>query len=370
MSVRLLALDEDFNILGDVSLFRSLIWTRRYTRLGMYELHTSREGFALLQRGKYLYRNDADELGLIEESGYSINENGSRDAYCKGYFAEKLLADRVLDAAFHLSGNLESSMRAMTGRYAISPADPERKIPHLKLGKIEGLSQKVACQRTGASLSDALYDIGNSFGVSHRVRYDFQTNDLLFEVWQGKDRRDCQTENSWALFSDSFCNVRNAVYNKNVADYKNFAYVAGEGEGAERVIAAVDLRQAGEERRELYVDARDLSRDDGNGNATPMADYLELLRQRGREKLALCRAAETVDGGVDPHANLAYRKDFDLGDLCTYTNLEIGVTVDRRITEITETYEGGKMTLDVTFGEGGMATVRQLIKKEGATGWL
>lgn len=361
--MRLLVLDGDFEILGDVSLFRSLIWTRRYYSLGMYELHVPRTSFPLLMQGRYLYRNDADELGLIEEPHYSIDDNGTREVYCKGYFAEKLLEDRVLDSPFHLSGSLEGSMRSMVERYAISPADPDRKIPHLRLGDMAGLSQTAACQRTGCSLSEALYDTGGSYDISHRIRYDFQSSDLLFEVWQGKDRRDSQDKNPWAVFSDHFCNIRNVTYNKNSADYKNFAYVAGEGEGIERVITTVDMRQEGEERRELYVDARDLARDDGEGNTVPMADYMGQLRQRGREKLSQYRMVETVDGGIDPYADLVYKKDFDLGDICTYVNTEIGVMTEKRITEITETYEGSGMALDVTFGDDEAATIKQLIKR-------
>lgn len=362
--MRLLVLDKDFEIMGDVSLFRTLIWTRRYKSLGMYELHISSDNFPLVNQGKYLYRNDADELGLIEEPNYSIDDNGTREVYCKGYFAEKLLEDRVLDSTFYLSGSLEESFRRMVTEYAVSPVLAERIIPHLKLGRLTGINQAAVCQCTGSSVSEALYDIGNSYDISHRIRYGFQTNDLLFEVWQGKDRRDSQTENPWAVFSDSFCNIRNTTYNRNSADYKNFAYVAGEGEGAGRVVVTVDLRQEGEERRELYVDARDLARDDGEGNTIQMDKYREQLRQRGREKLTEHRMVETVNGGIDPNANLVYRKDFDLGDLCTYVNSEIGVMVDKRITEITETYEGSSQTIDVVFGDDEAATVKQLIRKE------
>ena len=46
-------------------------------------------------------------------------------------------------------------------------------------------------------------------------------------MWKGKDRTDDQTENSWAIFSDSFYNVKNAVYDRDESEYKNFAYVAG-----------------------------------------------------------------------------------------------------------------------------------------------
>ncbi len=362
--MRLLVLDENFEILGDASLFRTLIWTRRYKGQGIYELHVTKDKFPLINSGRYLYRNDRDELGLIEEVHYSIDDNGAGEIYCRGHFAEKLLEDRVLDSTFRMSGNLEESFRRMVTEYAISPEATERKIANLKLGGLSRIAQTAECQRTGVSVSEALYDVGNSYDVSHRVRYDFQTNDLLFEVWQGKDRRDSQTENPWAVFSDSFRNIHNTAYNRNSSGYKNFAYVAGEGEGADRIVITVDLRQPGERLRELYVDARDLARDDGEGNITPMEKYQEQLRQRGREKLTEHRLVETVSGGADPNANLVYRKDFDLGDLCTYVNSEIGVVTEKRITEITEVYEGSKQILDIVFGDDEASTIKQLIRKE------
>ena len=213
-------------------------------------------------------------------------------------------------------------------------------------------------------MSEKLYEIGNTREISHRVRYDYLTNDLAFEVWQGKDRRDHQTENSWAIFSNSFYNIRNVTYNRNSSSYKNFAYVAGAGEGSERIIVAVDLRQTGEERRELWVDARDLQQGDGDGKSISREAYRAMLEQRGREKLAEYRKVETVNSGIDPNANLVYKKDFDLGDYCTYINTEIGIETEKRITEIMETYEGGTMEVAVTFGTDEINTVQQLIRRE------
>ena len=45
-------------------------------------------------------------------------------------------------------------------------------------------------------------------------------------------------------------------------------------------------------------------------------------------------------------------------------NTEIGVSTDKRITEIMETYEGGAVSLSVTFGTDEVSTVQQLIKRE------
>lgn len=362
--MRLIVLDENFDTIGSIPLFRTLIWVRRYEKLGCFELYTSKDYFDLLNTGKYLYRNDAEELGVIDEVNYAQDENGGREAYAKGNFAEKLLTDRVIETMVTLSGNIETAMRSLVTRTAISPSDSDRAIKHLRLGKISGITGTVSMQTTGDNLSEKLYEMGNAQEISHRIRYDFQTNDLAFEVWQGKDRRDSQTVNSWAIFSNSFYNIRNVVYNRNSSSYKNFAYVAGAGEGSDRIIVTVDLRQPGEERKEIWVDARDLQQQDESGNAISLSVYKEQLVQRGIEKLTEYRKVETVNSGVDSNANLVYKKDFDLGDYSTYINTEINIATDKRITEVMETYEGGATELTVTFGTDEISTVQQLIKRE------
>lgn len=360
----LIVLDKNLDTLGSVPLFRTLIWIRRYEKLGCFELYAAKEYFDLLNSGRYLYRNDAVELGIIDEVNYSQDDNGNREAYAKGYFAEKLLTDRVIDSMTNLTGDVEAAMRGLVQRLAISPTDNDRIIKHLRLGEVAGIEGTINSQTTGDILSEKLYEIGNAYEISHRVRYDYITNDLVFEVWQGLDRRDSQTENSWAIFSNEFYNIRNVTYNRNSSEYKNFAYVAGEGEGSERIIVTVDLRLPGEERHEIWVDARDVQRKDEDGNEISLEEYKLLLVQRGTEKLTEYRLVETVNSGIDPNANLVYKEDFDLGDYCTYVNTEINIATDKRITEVMETYEGGTMEISITFGTDEIETVKQLIKRE------
>lgn len=123
-----------------------------------------------------------------------------------------------------------------------------------------------------------------------------------------------------------------------------------------------------EERRELYVDARDLQstyQDDAGDEHTYTADqYKALLRQRGLEKLAEYQKIETVNGDVDPNANLTYGVDFDLGDLCTYRYADVGIETTKRITEIQEVYEGSKQTLSVVFGNDQMTSITKIIQRE------
>ena len=367
--MNLIILDQNFDTLGVVSVFNTLIWDRRYYASGLFELHTPAEFFELMNIGRYLYRNDRKDLGVIREVNFARDAKGARTAYCKGYFCEELLNDRVIHPQVSLSGTPESIGRKLVDRCVINPADTNRRIPQIQLGALTGVGTSVTVTATGDKLGDKLYEIEKTQELSHRLVYDYLTNTLSFEVWKGKDRTDDQTENSWAIFSDSFYNVKNAVYDRDESDCKNYAYVAGEGEGSARVIVEVDLRQsADEERRELWVDARDLQStyqdEDGNEQTYTAAQYQALLYQRGLEKLAEYEKIETVNSDVDPSANLTYGVDFDLGDLCTYRYADVGIETTKRITEIQEVYEGSKQTLSVVFGNDQMTSITKIIQRE------
>lgn len=171
--MRLIVLDEDFETLGAIPLFRTLIWIRRYQKLGAFELYTTKEYFPLLSKGRYLYRNDAEELGVIDEVNYAQDDSGSREIFAKGNFAECLLQNRVISESTALSGSLESAMRNLVTKFAISPKDPGRVIKHLRLGAVNGLKPTVNMQTLGDDLSAKLYALGNAENISHRVRYDY-----------------------------------------------------------------------------------------------------------------------------------------------------------------------------------------------------
>lgn len=350
-------------------MFKTLIWERRYYAPGLFELHAAAEFFELMNAGKYLYRNDRDELGVILEVNYSRDAKGVRTACCKGYFAEALLNDRVLDAQICLTGSPEHIGRHLVQHLVIEPADPDRKMPDIMLGQVNHIGTGITVTAIGDKLGDKLYDIERTQEQSHRLRYDYLTNELQFEVWKGKDRTDTQTENSWAIFSDRFRNVKNAIYDRDESNSKNVAYVAGEGEGADRTIVQVDLRRSADEaRRELYVDARDLKStytdEDGAEHTYAPDQYRALLRQRGLEKLAEYEKIETVSSDIDPTANLTYRVDFDLGDLCTFRLTDVGIEATKRITEIREVYEGNKQTLSVVFGNDQITSITKIIQRE------
>lgn len=356
--------DKDFQTMGSIKVFNTLLWYRRYYSPGIFELHVPAEYFDLINTGRYLYRNDRTELGVIREVNFMRGDKSQKTAYCKGFFAEHLLNNNVINPTFKRAGTPEELAYEMIDQYIINPVDIARKIKHIKRGQLRGEGNIIALQNTGDNVGDRLYDTLKTQEMSQRLVFDYLENTLTYEVWKGLDRTDAQSVNSWAIFSDAFRNIKNAQYDRDESDCKNIAFVAGAGEGADRKIIEVDIRNSqDEERRELWVDARDLQQTSDNVIYTD-EQYHDLLFQRGLEKLADYAVIEKVDSDIDPAANLIYGIDFDLGDLCTYRYSDVNIECSKRITEIQEVLEGSKRTLSVIFGNDSATDFKKIIRKE------
>lgn len=358
--IELIVLDENFSPVGVVDGFLSLIWRRKYYDVGDYELHTDKTAIPVLTAGKYIYCKDKEETGVIQRVSFSQN-SGASTVVARGEFLESILKARAVIGTHNLTGTGEEVIRALIMSQVINPSDNSRAISSLILGAECGVGQTITTQITRGGLFDRIKNICLSQEIAVRVRLDLTANKMICTVWQGKDRTDTQTVNAWAIFSEHYENVIANEYERDISDYKNVAYVAGAGEGAARVVEEVDLSSGGA-RYELDIDARDIARDVG-GVEMDIDDYRALLRQRGIEKLAQYTQTESVRADINTTANLVYKQDFDLGDVCLFVNGERGISASGRITAITEVHESGAYTVSATLGEDDL-TIMKKIRRE------
>lgn len=356
-------LDKDYQIMGLIDDFITLIWARKYYDTGSFELHAGASHVALLQAGSYIYPSGSQDTGIIEEFGYTSDDVFGKKVVVKGRFLKAMLADRVIDSTQKFT-NIPAGtiIKQLVNTYCIHPADASRKIPKLELADTAVIGETITTQITGESLLDAIERICLEQQIATHIRYDFINDRLLFTVWQGLDRTQSQSDNTFAAFNEEFDNIAAVDYTKEHG-YKNYAYVAGAGEGAARIIEIVDLIQPGEDRRELYIDARDLQNIDNQGNPIPEATYRQTLRRRGLEKLAEYQPKETIETKIDPYSSLQYGRDYDLGDLVTFIDNAIGIMAQQRITEVCEYIESGELRIDVVFGQEKL-NIMQKIKRE------
>ena len=343
----LLLLDKNFQICGIIDDFASLVWNRKYYECGNFTLQTKLDKYNDIKIAKYIYCKDFVETAVIE--AIKIQES-TQIVETSGRFLESILAKRVINITKKFSNKItEDIVRSLITDIAIN--DTNRKIDKLVLGTRQGLGTSRTMQMTGDVLLDKIYELCKEDELGFRVRYDFDNDEIIAEVWKGLDRIDTQTINTWAIFSKNFENITDSEYNTDSTQYRNYAYVEGEVTDVEgnktRKSTIVDMRKEGEERLELYVDARDLQKDE----ETTDMEYMEMLRERGKEKLAENNKVEEASFSIDPYSNLIYKTDFDLGDKVVYKNDDLGFNIENRIVGISEAYENGNKTIDVTFGD-------------------
>lgn len=351
--MELLLLDKDFQICGLIDDFSSLVWNRKYYECGNFSLQIGIKYWEQFKNAIYVYLKDFQETGILETLDYKTTTQGI-EIQRTGRFLENKLSQMVINTTQTFkNATTEDIVRSLVNTFAINSGD--RKIPNLILGQRKGLGRKRTMQITGDNLLDKIYKLCKEDELGIHLRYDFDNNQMIFEVWQGLDRVDTQNENTWAIFSRNFENIIEEDYSLDETQYKNFAYVAGEDKGSNRVIVEVDRVKEGEVRKEIYVDARDIQSettdDEGNSSKIPESEYLEMLRERGIEKLNECNKVETSSFNINTNSNLIYKTDFDLGDKVIYKNDELDFSIEDRIVGVTESYENGNKTIDVTFGE-------------------
>lgn len=203
----------------------------------------------------------------------------------------------------------------------------------------------ISAQYTGAGLLATWEEICKAYGLGFRaVTKDHNIITPRLEILDGADRSEGQGTNSPVIFSAEFENLLSSTYVLDTKNYKNVALVAGEGEGKSR--KSVTLGSAsGMARREMYVDARDLSSNEGEISE---ADYKAQLVGRGAEKIAEHQLAESFDGEIDTENTFILDVDYTLGDIVTVEN-EYGIRKNARVSAIMEAWDNEGYTAIPTF---------------------
>ena len=255
----------------DLGKYKSLRWRPMYDKPGEFELHTSPHLFQRVERGQLILRADRPKE-TVRVEGVEI-EGGA--LIITGRFLSCALADAGIRTQHRFDCPIEDAMRQLIQEeYNRVP----RTLP-MKLAAAGGFPATIQCQVSLKNLLTVLQAMAKAGGLGFRVYADPEEQTLYFEVYEGVDRTEGQEDNARVTFSDVYFNIDKPHYTENEANYKNYAIVCGAGEGMNRTIVEVD-RTNGEDRRELLVDARDLSQ----GEQTA-AQYAAVLTQRGNDKL-------------------------------------------------------------------------------------
>lgn len=333
-------------IVGVLDYFQSAIWTPRYYDVGDFEIQipASADAVNLLREDYLVTRLDDDMVGIVERVKLVTDGEDGEYILVSGRDAKSILERRIVWKQTMLSGTVEDGIRRLITENVISPSDDARRIPNFVLGDHKGFSEEIRMQVTGDNLLEVITKICQTYSMGFKVRVIDGT--FVFDLYKGVNRSDDQNETPRVKFSPEFDNVVTVEYESDTSNLKNVALIAGEGEGADRKTVSIG-ESSGLLRREIYVDARDIS--SNNGTIDPTS-YNAMLSERGSEKLSEYGVITSFFGQVEPSVNYEYKKDYFLGDVVQIEN-EYGVSAASRVIEMIECEDASGYSITPTFEE-------------------
>lgn len=298
--------------IGQIEVWVSLYWDEPYNTLteSTLEVRPTAENLELLREGRWLKRSDSSVPMRICHRG---NENEDANLVCTLFPATWIFSKRVSTATVK-NENAEAAMRRL-----VTAMEPW---PKLELGELVGFDTLFTAQTSGGSLLEYFTTLGAACDLGFRVVLSGKNADkkLLFEVYR-------PTADPNNRFSSKWGNLTGAAWAFGDNDYANVAIVQGAGEGASRATVTVGLTDAtGADRRELYVDARDLQPDEENGETNTSAEYLQRLMARGTNKLL----EQLRTGSIE----ITLEADLAPGDVAFCTIPELGYKATVRVADV------------------------------------
>lgn len=337
-----------------IDTFKSAIWTDRYSKHGDFEICTPIEDKYLeaLQDDNYLLCSDSDYVMIIEDRQISPDIEHGNYLIITGRSLESILDRRIIWKETLLTGNFQNGIKKLLDENAIVPTVTERKISNFVFEAstdpvITALT--IDAQFMGENLLDAIEALCEAKNVGFTITL---TDDGLFKfkLYSGVNRSYDQTTNPYVVFSPNFENLLNSNYLESKKPLKTVALVGGEGDGAARKTASVEISTGGGSglsRREMFTDASSIS-STVDGTTLTTQQYTAQLTQKGNEELAKNVMLKSFEGKAEIIRTFTYGEDFFMGDIVQIAN-EYGMESKSRVIELVRSQDDSGEDIWPTF---------------------
>ena len=330
--------DKDINFIGEIDAFLSLTYISKWDAYGEFILHMKKADNRLIKEGNLIMlQNDGYRAGAIEYVGRRLGEDEAVEVkgYSLGYWLTQRITVPPIGFAYHsFNTEIETIMTSLVTANAIDPVDANRKIPNLIAEQSQSRGEKTFYQSRYKNLGDELTKLSKASGLGWAIELDYRNKQFMFKVLEGKDLSTTQDINPPQIFSIDYDNIKKQNYIKSNIGYKNCGYVAGQGEGEDREIILLNNELAGLNRRETFIDARDIEE---GGN----------LADRGKIKLAETPQIDSFECEVEARD---YKSKWTLGDVVTTVDKKWDILMHNRVTEVMEIWEPSGYRIEPTFG--------------------
>lgn len=373
----IMILDDTMRIVDILSKYEYSQYEFKAREIGTFTINAmlDKENLYLMDKTKnYYVILDDDVFGVIESVKRESDSETSKVFVIKGSLALKLLEYRVIKGQVTFKGKSYKYIEELVKQNLIMSDDSNRNIAlAVEFEDEERLKQVCSIidkQVTGGSLWDEISEVAEADKLRIILRpnvvvvnteYHQNIDGWTLIIGAGEDRTRHRANNavSSVMFSQSLSNIANTDYIVDRSKLRNTVYIAGEGEGADRKWYNIDVNsditfgaRTGWNRRELWVDARDIQSEQDSKKITD-AEYEELMKQRADEKAKDNDLSEEYTATVtDITKQYTYKKDYNIGDFVTIVDEELGMEFDAQITNVIVTRQDDREIIDLEFTYG------------------
>lgn len=296
---------------------------------------------------------------LIDGTYYYVDRvtsDGLEQLLIEGNSLAQKADSRIIATNFNQQAKPETIAYNLMNTFVIGGSNP---ISFLSLKPLsEFSSSSIRYQNSYGSTLTEISDLAetNGFGFSEVPNTIYEPSSVI-AFSKGED------VSSNVEFSFQNENLLDESYENNNFDEATVVYVFGEGEGSarKRVIVNNDLK--GINRKEIYVDAKDLQQITDEISYTN-DQYLELLRERGRSKLTEQQKIMQLTGSINTRDSLfKYGVDYHLGDRVSVKSELFNLKYTTQLTSVKKTWDEKGFYIDPIFGKES-PTVFDILKRK------
>ena len=396
-------LDTEYEKVSYIDVAESTLWNVKYNDLGEAEIYIpcDIDMLSILRKGYYLFRYDDEMLCKIEKVEIETDAENGDYIVATATDMSKILAGRIVRWNTAFSGKVVHFVKKLIEDNIINPKDDKkqshtaRRIPNFVFDMTESemaeFKETISTTVNAEDLLQLIITTCKAFNYGFRTSLDIDTKTLKFKLIKGVDRTNPTTDD-YVEFSHAYGNIISSKYETDDSNYKNVAYVSyksADKEDETVYLLSVHneaVEPSGENRREVYVDGTNTSRDISyeelvqmfpnvtkesktvtvenktqtestyySGNiavATSIKEvkeneeteekitvtdytYLLLIRTLGYSTLETKKKTEMFSGEVDVIDSYQYKIDYNIGDIVKVIN-EYGIEANAQVIEIME----------------------------------
>jgi hypothetical protein len=367
-------INTNFELLGIIANFESLICVWNYYECGTFELtiNKNKANTNKLKKDNMLIVNKRDDKILLIDKVVISTEKNSKTmkvtgTCIKGVTKRRIIATNGYDRVSEdYAENIQKHYlkNHLVESYYDNIRTTERDIPWVKIAPTQNRGIKTVWQARLTNLHDELKHISEDTGLGWYGYLNRNEKCIYFDSLKGTDRTVNQIENPYiheflkgftqeqlqdytheqlqgtikhpyVIFSEKKKNLLEGTTTDDNSNYKNVGYVAGKGENEDRLITVLGTAK-GFDRREVLIDLNNI-------------EDIDELNSEGQKKLDTYKIIQSIEGKVYQIPNMEWEKDFFLGDLVTLES--DGIYEDKRIIQAKELYERNNKTVELGFGD-------------------